>query len=198
MWGSEVRGNPVGVLFLSGNPTIWGSILGSLLPVNHMLGWFEIPFHTGNLWPSMIWPRPMDLQLPEQLRRPLQKNSAFLVAHCCFQHRFLLANSWQAWMEHRGMGFIAPSDGTQDLFVHRSYLMDGGQISECRNHAKGCSRTLCCCDGVGVVVVGEEVVVELAGLTRAVVLDSRPPEGLTGDGGSAHASRDNSRNTTAA
>ena len=29
-------------------------------------------------------------------------------------------------MEHRGMGFIAPSDGSQDLFVHRSYLADGG------------------------------------------------------------------------
>ena len=32
----------------------------------------------------------------------------------------------QAWMENRGMGFIAPSDGSADLFVHRSYLQDGG------------------------------------------------------------------------
>ena len=29
-------------------------------------------------------------------------------------------------MENRGMGFIAPSDGSADLFVHRSSLQDGG------------------------------------------------------------------------
>ena len=34
----------------------------------------------------------------------------------------------QAWMENRGMGFIAPSDGSADLFVHRSYLQDGGAV----------------------------------------------------------------------
>ncbi|CAJ1348134.1 unnamed protein product [Effrenium voratum] len=34
----------------------------------------------------------------------------------------------KAWMEHRGMGFIAPSDGSQDLFVHRSSLQDGGAL----------------------------------------------------------------------
>lgn len=32
----------------------------------------------------------------------------------------------EAWMENRGMGFIAPSDGSADLFVHRSSLQDGG------------------------------------------------------------------------
>jgi len=34
----------------------------------------------------------------------------------------------KAWMENRGMGFIAPDDGSQDLFVHRSYLADGGSL----------------------------------------------------------------------
>lgn len=34
----------------------------------------------------------------------------------------------KAWMENRGMGFIAPNDGSQDLFVHRSYLADGGAL----------------------------------------------------------------------
>ena len=35
----------------------------------------------------------------------------------------------EAWMENRGMGFIAPSDGSADLFVHRSSLQDGGPTS---------------------------------------------------------------------
>lgn len=35
----------------------------------------------------------------------------------------------KAWMENRGMGFIAPSDGSADLFVHRSYLQDGGSLA---------------------------------------------------------------------
>mmetsp|Transcript_136300 Transcript_136300/g.235963 ORF Transcript_136300/g.235963 Transcript_136300/m.235963 type:complete len:855 (+) Transcript_136300:164-2728(+) len=34
----------------------------------------------------------------------------------------------KVWMEHRGMGFIAPSAGGDDLFVHRSYLSDGGSL----------------------------------------------------------------------
>eukprot|EP00931_Biecheleriopsis_adriatica_P045468 TRINITY_DN26043_c0_g1_i1.p1 TRINITY_DN26043_c0_g1~~TRINITY_DN26043_c0_g1_i1.p1 ORF type:complete len:733 (-),score=175.06 TRINITY_DN26043_c0_g1_i1:45-1988(-) len=34
----------------------------------------------------------------------------------------------KAWMENRGMGFIAPNDGSPDLFVHRSYLLDGGSL----------------------------------------------------------------------
>jgi len=29
------------------------------------------------------------------------------------------------WVEDRGMGFIAPSDGGQDCFVHRSDIVDG-------------------------------------------------------------------------
>jgi cold shock CspA family protein len=32
------------------------------------------------------------------------------------------------WVEERGMGFITPSDGSQDCFVHRSNLMDGLQL----------------------------------------------------------------------
>lgn len=34
----------------------------------------------------------------------------------------------KAWMENRGMGFIQPHDGSADLFVHRSYLTDGGSL----------------------------------------------------------------------
>lgn len=49
-------------------------------------------------------------------------------------------HGFQAWMENRGMGFIAPSDGSQDLFVHRSYLADGGQLRDSRaNTAALCS-----------------------------------------------------------
>merc|ERR1719183_1821890 len=35
----------------------------------------------------------------------------------------------KAWIEARGMGFITPSDGGQDLFVHRSMLMDGQSLT---------------------------------------------------------------------
>jgi len=31
-------------------------------------------------------------------------------------------------MEERGMGFITPSDGSEDLFVHRSFLSDGQSL----------------------------------------------------------------------
>lgn len=34
----------------------------------------------------------------------------------------------KVWMEHRGMGFIAPTAGGDDLFVHRSYLTDGASL----------------------------------------------------------------------
>jgi len=35
----------------------------------------------------------------------------------------------KAWMEERGMGFITPSDGSEDLFVHRSFLLDGTYLT---------------------------------------------------------------------
>jgi CspA family cold shock protein len=35
----------------------------------------------------------------------------------------------KAWMEDRGMGFITPSDGSEDLFVHRSFLLDGTKLT---------------------------------------------------------------------
>ena len=41
----------------------------------------------------------------------------------------LAKRAFEAWMESRGMGFIQPSDGGADLFVHRSYLQDGGECS---------------------------------------------------------------------
>lgn len=35
----------------------------------------------------------------------------------------------KAWMDERGMGFIAPDDGGEDLFVHRSMLADGQSLA---------------------------------------------------------------------
>jgi len=35
----------------------------------------------------------------------------------------------RTWIEERGMGFIAPDDGSQDLFVHRSFLNDGVSLT---------------------------------------------------------------------
>lgn len=40
----------------------------------------------------------------------------------------MLSGTVKAWMQDRGMGFIAPADGSQDLFVHRSDLCDGGLL----------------------------------------------------------------------
>ena len=34
----------------------------------------------------------------------------------------------KAWIEERGMGFIAPADGSPDVFVHRSNLTDGNAL----------------------------------------------------------------------
>ena len=34
----------------------------------------------------------------------------------------------KAWIEARGMGFITPSDGSPDVFVHRSCLIDGDAL----------------------------------------------------------------------
>ena len=35
----------------------------------------------------------------------------------------------KAWIEARGMGFITPEDGSPDVFVHRSNLVDGNCLS---------------------------------------------------------------------
>ena len=35
----------------------------------------------------------------------------------------------KAWLEERGMGFISPADGSPDVFVHRSNLLDGNCLS---------------------------------------------------------------------
>lgn len=34
----------------------------------------------------------------------------------------------KAWIENRGMGFITPADGREDVFVHRSNLVDGDSL----------------------------------------------------------------------
>lgn len=34
----------------------------------------------------------------------------------------------KAWIEARGMGFITPADGSPDVFVHRSNLVDGDSL----------------------------------------------------------------------
>merc|ERR1740130_1095395 len=34
----------------------------------------------------------------------------------------------KAWMEDRGMGFISPTDGGDDVFVHRTMLVDGRSL----------------------------------------------------------------------
>ena len=34
----------------------------------------------------------------------------------------------KAWIENRGMGFITPADGSPDVFVHRSNLVDGDSL----------------------------------------------------------------------
>eukprot|EP00747_Dinoflagellata_sp_TGD_P166193 gnl/TRDRNA2_/TRDRNA2_188602_c0_seq1.p1 gnl/TRDRNA2_/TRDRNA2_188602_c0~~gnl/TRDRNA2_/TRDRNA2_188602_c0_seq1.p1 ORF type:complete len:410 (+),score=87.24 gnl/TRDRNA2_/TRDRNA2_188602_c0_seq1:44-1273(+) len=34
----------------------------------------------------------------------------------------------KAWIEEKGMGFITPQDGTEDIFVHRSAISDGGAL----------------------------------------------------------------------
>ena len=34
----------------------------------------------------------------------------------------------KAWIETRGMGFITPADGSPDVFVHRSNLVDGDSL----------------------------------------------------------------------
>ena len=34
----------------------------------------------------------------------------------------------KAWIEARGMGFITPADGSADVFVHRSNLLDGDTL----------------------------------------------------------------------
>lgn len=43
-----------------------------------------------------------------------------------------LTGTVKAWMEDRGMGFLTPSGGGDDVFVHRSELMDGNTL------LKGC------------------------------------------------------------
>jgi cold shock CspA family protein len=40
----------------------------------------------------------------------------------------LQAGTVKSWLDDRGMGFIAPSSGGQDLFVHRSNLVDGESL----------------------------------------------------------------------
>lgn len=40
-----------------------------------------------------------------------------------------IAGTVKAWKEDRGMGFITPSTGGQDLFVHRSQLVDGQMLT---------------------------------------------------------------------
>ena len=46
----------------------------------------------------------------------------------CFGAFGVCRGTVKAWIEDRGMGFIQPADGTADVFVHRSALLDGNSL----------------------------------------------------------------------